>query len=95
MMITRDMVAGLGSTGVFDDTVCWSTVRTQLLAGHRHIARDEAVVLESLDAFIVVFCGSLAGYLEGFIIVSDLLVSYFFPSNHASGNLEQLWKYLT
>ena len=50
-MITGDVPDGLYGTGVFDDTVIRTAVRTQSLTGCRHIEGDEIVVLEDLDAF--------------------------------------------
>ena len=50
-MIAGNVPDSLYGTGVFDDTVVGTTVRTEPLAGYRHIERDEIIVLEDLDTF--------------------------------------------
>ena len=50
-MITGDVPDGLYGTGVLDDTVIRTTVKTQSLTGYRHIESDEIVVLEDLNVF--------------------------------------------
>lgn len=51
VMITGDVPDGPYGTGVLDDTVIGTAVRTQSLTGCRHIEGDEIVVLENMDAF--------------------------------------------
>ncbi|WP_242957982.1 hypothetical protein [Lachnoclostridium sp. An118] len=51
-MITGDVPDGLYGTGVFDDTVIRTTMRTPSLTGYRwYIESDEIVALKDLDAF--------------------------------------------
>lgn len=50
-MVTGDVPDRLQGTGVLDDAVVRSAVRTQPLTGDRQIKSDEIVVLEDLDAF--------------------------------------------
>ena len=50
-MITGDVPDGLYGTGVLDDIVIRTTVKTQSLTGYRHIESDEIVVLEDLNVF--------------------------------------------
>ena len=50
-MITGDVPDGLYGTGVLDDIVIRTTVKTQSLTGYRHIESDELVVLEDLNVF--------------------------------------------
>lgn len=51
VMMTGDVPDGLYGTGVLDDTVIRTAVRTQPLTSCRYIESDEIIVLEDLDAF--------------------------------------------
>ena len=50
-MITGNVPDGLYGTGVFDDTVIRTAVRTQSLTSYKHIESYEIVVLKDLDTF--------------------------------------------
>ena len=50
-MVTGDVSDSLYGTGVLDDTVIGTAVRTQSLTGYRYIESDEIVVLEDLNVF--------------------------------------------
>ena len=50
-MVTGDVPDRLQSTGVLDDTVIRTTVRTESLTGYRYIKSDEIIVFKDLDAF--------------------------------------------
>lgn len=58
-MVTGDMPDRLQGTGVLDDTVVRTAVRTQSLTGDGYIKSDEIVVPEWLDALNGCFLGKL------------------------------------
>lgn len=95
-MVTGDVPDGLYGTGVFDDTVIRTAVRTQPLTGYRHIESDKIVVPEDLDAFDSCFLWQFCQIVGCFHSCSKPpLKIVLFQTNHNTGSLEQLWKHLT